>query len=346
MGFWSDLLGVLGNTFRIGRRATFDASGLSAARTFTLPDATGTLVVGAGLPAGGTTGQVLTKTSGTDFAVAWDDPTGGGGADADPFTFTQNFNATPGAGEFAISFTPESFLIHKEDSASNQWGLFLDEVRAGWLIEIYDPADQDDNFLILKVASVSLDGDVYTFTGTFVKGEGDVTLGGLKSLSFEAGFASAPSGPRQYYGTDGDAILGFHALSLSALGNPTSNTTFDFGSTVHTWNWSSLSNNTAIDFQISSQSVFYLEDSGGEKRFRIGNAAKLIVNGNVDFSGMSIELRFGDSGSTLAFFGGTPAARQAFIASPSGGATVDDEARAAIDAIRDLLMAYNLKASS
>ena len=32
----------------------------------------------AGLPAGGTEGQVLTKTSGTDYAAEWQDPTGGG----------------------------------------------------------------------------------------------------------------------------------------------------------------------------------------------------------------------------------------------------------------------------
>ena len=32
-----------------------------------------------GLPAGGTDGQVLTKTSGTDYAAAWEDATGGVG---------------------------------------------------------------------------------------------------------------------------------------------------------------------------------------------------------------------------------------------------------------------------
>ena len=32
-----------------------------------------------GIPAGGTDGQVLTKTSGTDYAAAWEDAAGGGG---------------------------------------------------------------------------------------------------------------------------------------------------------------------------------------------------------------------------------------------------------------------------
>lgn len=37
---------------------------------------------GPGVPVGGTDGQVLTKTSATDYATAWEDPTGGGGASA------------------------------------------------------------------------------------------------------------------------------------------------------------------------------------------------------------------------------------------------------------------------
>ena len=38
---------------------------------------------GPGVPTGGTDGQVLTKTSGTDYATAWEDPTGGGGGAPD-----------------------------------------------------------------------------------------------------------------------------------------------------------------------------------------------------------------------------------------------------------------------
>jgi hypothetical protein len=80
VGFWTDLVGTLSNTFRIGRgKALFDASGLTASRTFTLPDAAGTIALGAGIPTGGSDGQVLTKTSGSDYAVAWEAPSGGGG---------------------------------------------------------------------------------------------------------------------------------------------------------------------------------------------------------------------------------------------------------------------------
>jgi hypothetical protein len=46
MGFWNDLLGVTGTSFKIGKaKATLDASGLTAARSFTLPDVGGTLGV-------------------------------------------------------------------------------------------------------------------------------------------------------------------------------------------------------------------------------------------------------------------------------------------------------------
>lgn len=61
----SDLIGTLKNTFRI-KLATFDASGLTAARTFTLPDATGTLSVAS--PAGAD-GEIQYK-SGANLAGA------------------------------------------------------------------------------------------------------------------------------------------------------------------------------------------------------------------------------------------------------------------------------------
>ena len=40
----------------------------------------GESIVGPGVPAGGTAGQVLTKKSGTDYDTEWKDPTGGGGS--------------------------------------------------------------------------------------------------------------------------------------------------------------------------------------------------------------------------------------------------------------------------
>lgn len=44
MGIWKDLIGTTATSLKIGKaKATLDASGLSAARTFTLPDKTGTV---------------------------------------------------------------------------------------------------------------------------------------------------------------------------------------------------------------------------------------------------------------------------------------------------------------
>ena len=48
MGRFADLIGTLADTFSIGpkgTRAKFDASGLTAERTITMPDASGTLKV-------------------------------------------------------------------------------------------------------------------------------------------------------------------------------------------------------------------------------------------------------------------------------------------------------------
>src|SRR4029077_4564838 len=39
---------------------------------------------GVGVPAGGTDGQVLTKTSSTDYATDWEPPAAGGGAPSGP----------------------------------------------------------------------------------------------------------------------------------------------------------------------------------------------------------------------------------------------------------------------
>jgi hypothetical protein len=49
-----------------------------------------------------------------------------------------------------------------------------------------------------------------------------------------------------------------------------------------------------------------------------------------------------ESTQKLAFFGSAPVAQQSAIPSPSSGTTIDNQARTAVDAIRDLLHAYGL----
>jgi hypothetical protein len=63
-----------------------------------------------------------------------------------------------------------------------------------------------------------------------------------------------------------------------------------------------------------------------------GGAAKLHLTGEIEIDGA-----LNHDGTTVGFYGATPVARAAAIASPTGGATVDAEARAAIDAVRAAL---------
>lgn len=74
----------------------------------------------------------------------------------------------------------------------------------------------------------------------------------------------------------------------------------------------------------------------------------LVLNGNFVFGdGTNIPLggttgtKIGTASSQkVGFLGATPVARQAGISSPSGGATIDSQARAAIDSIRAVLTSF------
>lgn len=60
--------------------AKFTPATLTANRTITVPNATGTIALTSDIhnvPSGGTQGQVLTKSSGTDYDASWADPSGG-----------------------------------------------------------------------------------------------------------------------------------------------------------------------------------------------------------------------------------------------------------------------------
>ena len=80
-GFGTPTASVDGNVGTPG--VTITASGPDTAKVFdfaftNLKGATG--ATGQGVPAGGSAGQVLTKTSGTDYATEWATPEAGGGA--------------------------------------------------------------------------------------------------------------------------------------------------------------------------------------------------------------------------------------------------------------------------
>jgi hypothetical protein len=63
-------------------------------------------VVGVGIPSGGSTGQVLTKTSATNYAVAWQTPGGGGGGLASDWaTLGSNLGLSAGSFVDAVSMS-------------------------------------------------------------------------------------------------------------------------------------------------------------------------------------------------------------------------------------------------
>jgi hypothetical protein len=84
----------------------------------------------------------------------------------------------------------------------------------------------------------------------------------------------------------------------------------------------------------------------------VGGAVKIQVSpGGASGSSQNtlvtgIELATGSGAMRLAFFGGTPVAKQTHIADPAGGVTVDAEARTAINAILVALENYSLLATS
>lgn len=76
------------------------------------------------------------------------------------------------------------------------------------------------------------------------------------------------------------------------------------------------------------------------------------AQGNIGVTGTTAFLKIAGTnrilanGTGLGFFNATPVAKQAFIADPSGGATVDTEARTAITAVITALENYGLLATS
>jgi len=83
--------------------------------------------------------------------------------------------------------------------------------------------------------------------------------------------------------------------------------------------------NTATHASRVPDGVFYLTDSAAEREIWRGRA-----NG---------------SAAAIGFLGATPAAQQAHINDPSGGATTDAEARTAINSILDILQTFGLMAA-
>lgn len=75
------------------------------------------------------------------------------------------------------------------------------------------------------------------------------------------------------------------------------------------------------------------------------NNKVFIKDGVVISIGTTTGLKIGNAVTEkVAFFGETPVAQQTAITAPSGGATIDSEARTAINSIRTVLSAFGFTA--
>lgn len=74
---------------------------------------------GIGVPAGGTTGQVLTKSSNVDFATGWTTPSAGGGGVA--FAFGTTAPTTPTVGDLWVDSNSGIRYEWVNDGTSTQW---------------------------------------------------------------------------------------------------------------------------------------------------------------------------------------------------------------------------------
>ncbi len=111
------------------------------------PGATGP--AGPGVPTGGSTGQVLTKTSGTDYATNWQTPSSGSSVQ-DLYTLAYNFSGStaepPGLNEMRMNAAPATatkIWVHIVPTtpglAVNQ--MLMSVVRNGGVVGISDPAN-------------------------------------------------------------------------------------------------------------------------------------------------------------------------------------------------------------
>lgn len=87
-------------------------------------------------------------------------------------------------------------------------------------------------------------------------------------------------------------------------------------------------------------SIYYRSDYPDKYVF----TKKVVLNNqNLDTEGTN-GMKIGNSSSKLSVYGETPVIQAGAISSPSGGATVDSQARTAIDAIRVALTNFGITA--
>lgn len=112
-----------------------------------------TLINERGLPAGGTTGQVLAKVSGVDRDVSWINQAGGGGA------------SLSGTAIITVPNVPQGSLDHQETVAA--LGILLTDTIFAALAP-HDAGDENhEQMLDLVTLTARAGPDVITFTTAF-----------------------------------------------------------------------------------------------------------------------------------------------------------------------------------
>src|SRR5215475_8044537 len=98
---------------------TVDAKGrITGALTYMItPTTIGAAPAAAGLQTGGTTGQVLTKTSATNYATTWSTPSGGGAS----ITVSDTAPASPTAGSLWWKSDIGQLFLYYQDPNTTQW---------------------------------------------------------------------------------------------------------------------------------------------------------------------------------------------------------------------------------
>ncbi len=115
--------------------------------------------------------------------------------------------------------------------------------------------------------------------------------------------------------------------------------------------WHNVSNISVIDFRTSSGGgLMRINDSTGSTKLTFdGQSSNIILLAD------GKNIAFGTGTGTkiapnplhkISVYGATPISQPAFIPAPSGGVTIDAEARTAIDSMRTLLINFGLTASS
>ena len=145
---WTQVSNIKGATGATGATGNPGATGPAGVAGPPGPASTVPGPPGQGVPAGGTVGQVLTKTSSGDYATTWQTPSGGGGGGGLTLPLTQN-----------LTFSPDRFYNIGATAANRP-----NQVYVGSTVWVGDPNAQALQLTMGQVSS-GVDLTLETFGG-------------------------------------------------------------------------------------------------------------------------------------------------------------------------------------